>query len=450
MAFCEECGTKLEGGVKFCSNCGHEVPTKAELVAGAAPVEAAPEVEPPSAKPETEDRPLAEKAEPVVQAVQELVGTVMREVDAPSAIGESTLCTWKNAGAGSLPSAVATAATQAVSTAAQQVAGKATEKAKEVVQDQKAASSPSKKAESRQPHQPTVHSSSQNRSEAAPAVKKSKLPLIVTAAGVVVLVAVFALYVAPRFIFHPVDPNEHTALVSDSAQSASASTSSAAASSESASSSSNLSSASSAASVSSSESASSASATSSSEGASSTSTTTSSASAEASSSATSTSSGATPASSEASSPSSAAASSYSTDERPKIGDFAWLDGEAMKGNAPADAQRIVDFGALMGGWKGYLFDADMEWLANADMEAGQAGATIAIDWYYIRTASGDVREDTTPTSMFAGTFDGGMLDATGSGRITIAAFWQKDGHQYGVGSFMWPSGESSTIALVRP
>ncbi len=49
-----------------------------------------------------------------------------------------------------------------------------------------------------------------------------------------------------------------------------------------------------------------------------------------------------------------------------------------------------------------------------------------------------------------GAFDGGMLDATGSGRSTIAAFWEKDGHQYATGSFMWPSGETSTIALVRP
>ena len=121
----------------------------------------------------------------------------------------------------------------------------------------------------------------------------------------------------------------------------------------------------------------------------------------------------------------------------------------MKGNVPADTKRIVDFGALMGGWKCYIV-GDMEWLANADIEAGQSGAAIAIDWYYIRDASGNAREDTSSTSTFAGSFDGGMLDTTGEGRITIAAFWEKDGHQYATGSFMWPSGEISTIALVRP
>lgn len=93
---------------------------------------------------------------------------------------------------------------------------------------------------------------------------------------------------------------------------------------------------------------------------------------------------------------------------------------------------------------------DMEWLANADIEAGQSGASIAIDWYYLRDASGDAHEDPTPTSTFTGAFDGGMLDAVGSGRVTIAAFWEKDGHQYASGSFMWPSGETCTIALVRP
>lgn len=88
---------------------------------------------------------------------------------------------------------------------------------------------------------------------------------------------------------------------------------------------------------------------------------------------------------------------------------------------------------------------------NSDIEVGQAGVNLTIDWYYVRRGgSGDGQEDTTPTSAFTGTFDGGMLDATGSGRVTIAAFWQKDGHQYGVGSCIWPSGETSTIALVRP
>ena len=40
--------------------------------------------------------------------------------------------------------------------------------------------------------------------------------------------------------------------------------------------------------------------------------------------------------------------------------------------------------------------------------------------------------------------------AMGSGRITLTAFWEQDGHQYATGSFMWPIGETEVIALVRP
>ena len=64
----------------------------------------------------------------------------------------------------------------------------------------------------------------------------------------------------------------------------------------------------------------------------------------------------------------------------------------------------------------------MEWLANANIDTGQSGATIAIDWYYLRDASGDACEDTTSTSTFTGSFDGGMLDATGSDLVTVAVF----------------------------
>lgn len=378
MAYCEECGTKLAEGAKFCPKCGHK-----SAVAETKPIGTHPESEQP--KP---------TAEPVIQAVQELVGAVVREVDAPPVVGESVLCTWKNAGVGSLPSAAQ----------AQQMVGSAVAQAQQATQGMGQF----------QAHQPTVRTSSQSRGGAAPAAKKSKLPVILIGVGAVILVAAFALYVVPRFIFHPVDPNEHTALTSDSSQSSSTSASASSEGASSASSSDAVS-------------------------------TESSASASASSSASSASSEATPPSSSAASP-----TNYSTYERPVIGDFKWLDGEAMKGNVPAGAQRIVDLGALTGSWKGYVVGSNMEWLANPYIDIGQSGVIFAIDWYYLRNASGDVIEDTTPSSMFEGTFDGGMLDATGSGRVTIAAFWEKDGHQYGVGSYILPSGETTTIALVRP
>lgn len=128
-----------------------------------------------------------------------------------------------------------------------------------------------------------------------------------------------------------------------------------------------------------------------------------------------------------------------------------MTGETDKGNAPAGVARITDFGKLTGGWKAYMYGGNLERLLNVSIDAGQSGAQVTLDWYYIRDNKQDKAfEDTTASSTFTGTFDGGMLDATGSGRITLTAFWEKDGHQYATGSFMWPSGETDTIALVRP
>lgn len=106
---------------------------------------------------------------------------------------------------------------------------------------------------------------------------------------------------------------------------------------------------------------------------------------------------------------------------------------------------------MTGGWKGYIVGSGAERLMNADIQVAQSGVTVAIDWYYVRFGgSGNGSEDNTPNSSFKGTWSGNSLDATGSGRITLAAFWEKDGHQYATGSFIWPDGASATVALVRP
>lgn len=118
---------------------------------------------------------------------------------------------------------------------------------------------------------------------------------------------------------------------------------------------------------------------------------------------------------------------------------------------PAGAIRLTDLDAVTGGWKAYLYDSEMEWLLHATIEVGQSDAIIALEWYYARVGStGEGYEDTTPTSFFSGTWDSGMLDAVGSGRVTLSAFWQQDGHQYAAGSLMRPDGNVSTLVLARP
>ncbi|MBQ9057960.1 MAG: hypothetical protein IJ125_02120 [Atopobiaceae bacterium] len=103
-----------------------------------------------------------------------------------------------------------------------------------------------------------------------------------------------------------------------------------------------------------------------------------------------------------------------------------------------------------GGWKAYLFDSEMEWLLHTSIDVGQSGVVVALDWYYLREGgSGDGKEDPTPTSYYSGTWDSGLLDATGSGCVTIATFWQQGDHQYAAGSLMWSDGNVSTLVLVR-
>ena len=240
-----------------------------------------------------------------------------------------------------------------------------------------------------------------------PAKRKSKLPKLIGALAALALVAIVALYVVPLFIPHPHDPNTNLTAPATSSQSASntsANTSSAASSSESTASSPAASSASVSAASTSSE-------------------------------------------SSASTP----AGGFSTSEWPTLAEFTWLTGETAKGNVPAGATRLTDLGVVTGGWKAYLYDSDMEWLLHVSIDVGQSDVAVALDWYYARDgATGQSHEDTTPTSFFSGSWGSGVLDATGSGRVTLAAFWQQDGHQYAAGSLMWPDGNVSTLALVRP
>ncbi len=271
-------------------------------------------------------------------------------------------------------------------------------------------------AQQAQSHQPSVRRSSGSAEPEPKPKKKSKLPLIVAAAVVVVLVAV---YVVPRFIPHPHDPHE------DMASPPAASQASPSASATAGSSGDNASNTSSAAEP----------------GASTSQGVSDSSSSQQSTQSAAASSAATPASPK----------SFSTNEWPTLADFTWLTGETAKGNVPAGATRLTDLGVVTGGWKAYLYDSDMEWLLHVSIDVGQSDVAVALDWYYARDgATGQSHEDTTPTSFFSGTWDSGILDATGSGRVTLAAFWQQDGHQYAAGSLMWPDGNVSTLALVRP
>ena len=435
MRFCPECGTPVTA---FEAADPMIEAQAAEEPATEVPIVEAQAAEPMMSAPMPAETLVVgadavEAAGTVADAVKVAAEAIVQTVDAPVSAGETVLSTWQSAGAGFDPASAVSAGTQAVGTvigqaqkAAQETqpiaaqVGQLAQPAQPVqtTQEMPAQQTPMTQTEQFKSHRPTGrYASSGGGSRPAAEKKKSKLPVVLVAVGAAILVAAFALYVVPLFIPHPYDPNSHVALTSDSSSSASGSSTSSTSSSEgssgSSSSSSNGSASSSASASSSSSSASSSSST----------------------------SGGSP----------TATGSYSTDERPKIGEFKWMTGETDKGNAPAGAARITDFGKLTGGWKAYMYGGNLERLLNVTIDAGQSGAQVTLDWYYIRDNKQDKAfEDTTASSTFTGTFDGGMLDAMGSGRITLTAFWEQDGHQYATGSFMWPSGETEVIALVRP
>ena len=255
--------------------------------------------------------------------------------------------------------------------------------------------------------------------------KKSLAPRIVGAVVGLAAVVFIALYVVPLFIVHPHDPNEgktYTPPASQSETGASVATSSTGTNSSTPSSVSATPSGSTSASVSASSSAQPAASAQGNAGTQGTAT-----------------------------PQTSTPKSYSTYDTPTLEDFLWLTGEAAKGNVPSGATRILELGSLTGGWKAYMFGGNMERLLNANIDVGQSEVSIMLDWFYVHDGETDKGfEDTTPNTTFSGAFDGGMLDAVGPGRVTLAAFWEQDGHQYAVGSFMWPDGEVHTIALVRP
>ena len=233
MAFCVQCGKELTSGLRFCPECGAPVEESdpAELAESA--------VEAPVAEAPAAGADAVQAVESAVEAVKTIAGTIGQAIDAPAAAGETVLSSWQGAGAG-VPTSAMSIATQAIGAAVGQVqkAVQETHPMPEVQPDrpaqplqaaqempaQTAQSTPMTQTEQFKSHAPANrYASSGGGAKPAAEKKKSKLPLIVIAAGAVVLVAAFALYVVPRFVFHPVDPNEHTALVSNSSASASAS-----------------------------------------------------------------------------------------------------------------------------------------------------------------------------------------------------------------------------------
>lgn len=361
MAFCSNCGSPLNDGVRFCPTCGHAVVAADQV---------------PQAKPAIASN------------------MVMRDVAAPAAAGEAVLSTWQEA-------------------------------------------QPQQANELRGVQSERTADGSRGASGPKGTRRKRLLPRLIGAIIGLAAIAFIALYVVPLFIVHPHDPNEDRVYEPPVSQSESNTSSSSPSTAEplDASGSEQV------------------------EGAETSAEQIPTSEPPDASNAENDGSVAQPNASaqdnsierEQATPQTPSSQGHSTFDTPTLGDFLWLTGDAAMGNVPAGATRILDVGSITGGWKAYMFGGNMEWLLNANIDVGQSAMSIMLDWFYVHDGATDEGfDDTTPNSVFSGEFDGGMLDATGSGRITLAAFWEQDGHQYATGSFVWPDGTQCTIALVRP
>ncbi len=158
-----------------------------------------------------------------------------------------------------------------------------------------------------------------------------------------------------------------------------------------------------------------------------------------------------------------ASDEVSTNEGPTLSDiqgFMWnKDKGAYWSILTSSAAKLTDFDAVKGGWKAYLLDDpsgkrtenSVERFANISLSGSASVAKANIDWIYATAGDeGDGYEDSAPDSTFNGAWSDGAFSGLGSGKLTLYHFYFESGREYGVGSYTWPDGVESIIALVRP
>ena len=142
-------------------------------------------------------------------------------------------------------------------------------------------------------------------------------------------------------------------------------------------------------------------------------------------------------------------SRYSTSAMAEVGDTYWMtDPMIAYGTMPEGVEKL-DLDQVAGGWKFIIISREAgsyEYFANCLIEKPSDTAVITVTWDKVRM-DGETRDAGTPPSVFEGSLTGEMV---GSGLITLDGFWERDEHQYGIGTFMWPDGEKATVAMVRP
>ena len=148
---------------------------------------------------------------------------------------------------------------------------------------------------------------------------------------------------------------------------------------------------------------------------------------------------------------------YDTSEPPAAEDFEWVTYDTLQGFIPSDAQ-LLDFTDITGGWKAYLItdpdnanDSKVEQYLNAYIDGSGQDVTVTLDWYYSYVYSVEEGyDDTSPDSVFSGTWEDRGIRAVGPGRLELHTFYFYKDSEFVIGNVMWPDGMQGVITLVRP
>ena len=142
---------------------------------------------------------------------------------------------------------------------------------------------------------------------------------------------------------------------------------------------------------------------------------------------------------------------YNNVGRPEVRDFAWFNG--IPQDFPQGSTRLTSGEQINGRWKAYYDMGTVKELVNIDLAAGDRAVTVTIDPYMINYdgMEWEYESDAKPYS-YEGALDEGSITAHSDtlGTIRLYAFYELDGRQYAFGDTMLQSGETVTIALVRP
>ncbi len=149
---------------------------------------------------------------------------------------------------------------------------------------------------------------------------------------------------------------------------------------------------------------------------------------------------------------------YTTSETAALSDTQWITYDILHGTPPSGVERLDEFEEVTGGWKAYIisdpenqFDAAMEMFLNVQIDGTADNAVLDFDWDYNYIWSlGEGAEDNNPDSVFSGSFEGGEISALGEGSVQMSCFYYANGHEYGIGTIMWPDGITGEVMLMRP